>query len=84
MIRARLGLSVSNVRISKSLVQAVAPDNRKLAGLEISGRANPRSVVFNLTYEGRVETFIFTLDDLLRCLQAARETLDTIHRKKLE
>lgn len=72
------------MRISKSLERAVRPDNLKMAGLSISGRANQRSVVFNIAFEGRVETFIFTLDDMVRCLQAARESLDTIHGKKLE
>ncbi len=84
MIQARLELRVPNRRLSKSLERALRPDSAKMAGLNIIGRPNQRSVVFDMTFQGRVETFIFTLDDMIRCLQAARETLDTIHREKLE
>ncbi len=84
MIRARLELKVLNRMVSKSLERAVRPDNVNMEGLKVSGGTNQRSVVFNMTFHGRVETFIFTLDDMLRCLQAAKETLDTFQRKKLE
>jgi len=84
MIRARLALNVANARISKSLVQALEPDNIKMPGLDVSREANQYSAVFKLTYEGKIETFIFTLDDLLGCLHAARETLDTLREKELE
>ncbi len=84
MIRARLALNVANARISKSLVQALEPDNIKMPGLDVSREANQHSAVFKLTYQGKIETFIFTLDDLLGCLHAARETLDTLREKELE
>ena len=78
MIRARLRLSVPDVVASRSLVGAVEPDNLKMEGLHTVGRSSRHSATFTLTFEGRVETFIFTLDDLLRCLQAAQETLESL------
>ncbi len=49
MIRARLALNVANARISKSLVQALEPDNIKMPGLDVSREANQHSAVFKLT-----------------------------------
>ncbi len=84
MIRARLKVSVPNRSVSKSLVQALEPDNMKMARLEIVGRVLRRSVEFRMTFQGKIETFIFTLDDMLQCLQAAKRTLDSIARKNME
>ncbi len=75
---------VANQAISKSLVLAVEPDNLRMGGLNVAGTATRSAATFRLAYEGRVETFIFTLDDLLRCVQAAKGTLDNITGKKLE
>ena len=61
-----------------SLVQAVRPDNLDMQGLSVKTVVGPKSVVFNVVYSGRLETFISTLDDLLRCLQAAKGTIEKI------
>ena len=83
MIRARLKVVVSDRSVSRSLVQAVGPDNVSMAGLQIFGRALRRSAEFRMAFDGRVETFILTLDDMLQCLQAAEKTLDRIARGNL-
>jgi hypothetical protein len=49
-----------------------------MKGLTVKGEALDRSASFSLEFGGKIETFIFTLDDLLRCLQAAKETLTKI------
>jgi len=49
-----------------------------MKGLKVKGNALDRSASFTLEFGGKVETFIFTLDDLLRCLQAAKETLEKV------
>jgi hypothetical protein len=84
MIRAQLTFTVPSHRMADSLIKAVEPDNREMAGLKIVGTAARSYVVFELQYGGGVETFISTLDDMLRCLQVARETLDTVSGRKLE
>ena len=84
MIRAQLTFAVPSHRMADSLIKAVEPDNQELAGLKITGTATRSSAVFELQYIGGVETFISTLDDLLRCLQVARETLDKVDERRLE
>ncbi len=81
-MEALLSLRRINQRTSTALVRAVRPDNQKMEGLTISNRINRGSVTFKLSYSGRIETFISTLDDLLRCVQAAKGTLDHIAHKE--
>jgi hypothetical protein len=75
VIRAQIRISTPNKATSRSLVASVQPDNLNMKGLTVKGKTLDRSASFGLVFEGKIETFIFTLDDLLRCLQAAKETL---------
>ena len=78
MITAQIKISTPNKTTSRSLVASVQPDNLNMKGLIVKGKALDHSASFSLEFGGKIETFIFTLDDLLRCLQAARETLGKV------
>ena len=78
MIRARVRIPTRNKATSSALVSSVQPDNLNMKGLKVKGKALDRSASFTLEFGGKIETFIFTLDDLLRCLQAAKETLERV------
>ncbi|TMI44691.1 hypothetical protein E6H19_07035 [Candidatus Bathyarchaeota archaeon] len=78
MIRAQIKIPTPNKATSRSLVESVQPDNLKMKGLRVKGKTLGRTASFTLEFGGKIETFIFTLDDLLRCLQAARETLTKV------
>jgi hypothetical protein len=78
MIRADIKISTPNKATSRSLVESVQPDNLNMKGLNVRGKALDHSASFTLEFDGKIETFIFTLDDLLRCLQAAKETLTKV------
>jgi len=78
VIKAQIKISTPNRATSRSLVASVQPDNLNMKGLTVKGKALDRSASFGLEFEGKIETFIFTLDDLLRCLQAAKETLTKV------
>ena len=82
MIRAKLKLNVQNHELASSLMRAVEPDNQ-LPHLRIIGTTKSDFLTFRLEFDGGIETFISTLDDMLRCLQAAMETLDTIEKREL-
>ncbi len=81
MIKARLGIAVRNRQTANSLMKAVEPDNL-VPNLYIRGRPGTSSLGLEIKFSGGVETFISTLDDLLRCLQAAMETLDNIKTER--
>jgi len=78
VITAQIRISTPNQVTCKSLVESVQPDNLNMKGLKVKGKALDRSASFTLEFGGKIETFIFTLDDLLRCLQAAKETLEKV------
>ena len=78
MIKANLVIPTRNKSSSESLVESVQPDNLKMKGLVVTGKPSDHNASFRLEYEGKIETFISTLDDLLRCLQAAKETLEKV------
>ena len=78
MIRANINISTPNKATSKSLVASVQPDNLNMKDLIVKGKALDRTASFTLEFGGKIETFISTLDDLLRCLQAAKETLEKV------
>jgi hypothetical protein len=68
--------------MAKTIIESVEPDNTKMTGLTIRSRATPTEASFHIRYSGRIETFISTLDDLLRCVQAANATLGIIRKNK--
>jgi len=78
VIRAQIKIATPNKATSKSLVASVQPDNLNMQGLTVKGKALDRTASFSLEFGGKIETFISTLDDLLRCLQAAKETLEKV------
>ena len=78
MIRAQIKISTPNRATSRSLVASVQPDNLNMKGLKVEGKALDRTASFSLEFGGKIETFISTVDDLLRCLQAAKETLEKV------
>ncbi len=83
MIQARLKIAVKNRQIANSLMKAVEPDNQ-VPHLQITGQPEPGSLSLNIQFDGTVETFIFTLDDMLACLQAAMETLNSIRTEDMD
>ncbi len=80
MIRAKLRLGTPNARVSESLVRAVEPDN-EMPRLIIDGRATRGEATFQVLFDGKIETFISTLDDLIQCLQAAEGTLNSVSKR---
>ena len=82
MIKARIRIGVPSRDIAASIVQSIEPDNVGMKDLTIDSRASVKNAYFTITHSGRIETFISTLDDVLRCIQAARSTLHGIVKEK--
>jgi len=82
MIKAKIRISVSNRAMAESIVQSIEPDNVGMKGLRIEPRISKENAYFTITHSGKIETFISTLDDVLRCIQAARSTLHGIVKEK--
>ncbi len=82
MIRARIRISATGKDMAESIVQSIEPDNIGMEGLKIVPRISAENAYFTITRSGKIETFISTLDDVLRCIQAARSTLHGIVKDK--
>jgi len=82
MIKARIRILVPSRDMAASIVQSIEPDNVGMKDLRIESRISAKNVCFTITHSGKIETFISTLDDVLRCIQAARSTLHGIVKEK--
>ena len=81
MIKAKIRISTRGKEMSRSIIQCVEPDNAGMKGLNVTSRATENNAFLSLSFDGKIETFISSLDDLLRCIQAAKATLNTISKK---
>lgn len=67
-IRVNVTCVYGSERISKAVAKALEPDNLKLpAGLIVKTRVRGKKVVSVVELDGRMETLLATLDDLLAC-----------------
>ena len=82
MNKARIRIVVPSRHMAASIVQSIEPDNAGMKDLRIESRISAKNVHFTITHLGKIETFISTLDDVLRCIQAARSTLQGIVKEK--
>ena len=59
-------------RVSKTVAKALEPDNLKLPdGLVVSTKVGDKKVTSVVELDGRMETLLATLDDLLSCTLTA-------------
>ncbi len=82
MIKARIRIHVTSRDMAAAIAQSIEPDSVGMEGLKIEPSISAKNVYFTITHSGKIETFISTLDDVLRCVQAARSTLHRIVKEK--
>lgn len=71
-MRADISCDYESSRVSKAIAKALEPDNLKLPdGLAVSTKVNDKKVVSVVELDGRMETLLATLDDLLACTLTA-------------
>ena len=78
MIKARIRIRVTSRDMAASIAQSIEPDNIGMKDLRIEPRISAKNAYFTITHSVKIETFISTLDDVLRCVQAAKSTLHKI------
>ncbi len=82
-METRIILEYKNAKTAEAIANAVSPDNFKTpAGLFIRTTKKGSKVSTRIKSEGKLATFIATIDDLLFCASTAEKTLRTT--KKLE
>jgi hypothetical protein len=78
---ATITLEYSNERTAEAVADAVSPDNFKTpVGVQVKTTRIGCLVVSEVNCEGKLATFIATIDDLLFSSSTAEKTLKAINR----
>jgi hypothetical protein len=81
-LEATITLEYSDAKTAEAIANAVSPDNFKTPpGLFIKTVKKGKQVVTMVRSEGKLVTFIATIDDLLFSASTAEKTLRTIKKK---
>jgi hypothetical protein len=80
-MQAQIILEYSTARTSHAVAEAISPDNvRTPKGLSIETFEHGKRVVTTIDYDGRLATFIATIDDLLFSASTAEKTIETARK----
>jgi hypothetical protein len=83
-LEATITLEYGDAKTADAIANAVSPDNFKTpAGLLIKTAREANSVLTEVKTEGKLATFIATIDDLLFCVSTAEKTLCTVTKAYL-
>ncbi len=75
-MRARISCTYESDTVSRSIASALQPDNpQPQRSMRIETFQRGRQVVTTLELDGRIETLLATLDDLLSCTSTAENIL---------
>ena len=75
-MRARVLCIYENDAVSRSIASALQPDNLPTKkGVWIETHWRGKQVITKVDIDGRIETLLATLDDLLSCTSAAESML---------
>ena len=84
-MEATITLEYGDEKTADAIAKAVSPDNFKTpAGLFIKTMRKGSYVLTKVKTEGRLATFIATIDDLLFCVSTAEKTLRAVTKARLE
>jgi len=82
-IKAKIVLEYENERKAETIAKAVSPDNLVcFEKLSIKTFNEKCKVITLISCDGKIGTFIATVDDLLRCVTVAEKTSSLIENFK--
>ena len=83
-MEATITLEYNDPKTADAIANAVSPDNFKTpAGLVIRTEKKGSHVLTEIKTEGKLATFIATIDDLLFCVSTAEKTLRAVTKGNL-
>lgn len=82
-LEAEITLDYAESKVAKAVADAVSPDNWKTpAGLMVKTQRRKNTVLTTVVCEGKLGTFVATIDDLLSAVGVAERTLQAAARKR--
>jgi tRNA threonylcarbamoyladenosine modification (KEOPS) complex Pcc1 subunit len=80
-LEATVTLEYDDVRVAEAVAAAVSPDNYKTpAGMTVTTARRGNAVTTEIRAEGKIATFIATIDDLLFSVSTAEKTVKAVQR----
>jgi len=84
-LEATITLEYGDPKTADAIANAVSPDNFKTpTGLSIKTARKDSSVLTEIKAEGKLATFIATIDDLLFCVSTAEKTLRAVTKTRFK
>lgn len=75
-MRAKVVCSYEKQDVAKAIAAAIQPDNLQAPkGVRVKTRMDDARVITSVEFDGRIETLLATLDDLLACISTAQSVL---------
>lgn len=75
-MQAEIALEYNDVGVAEAIARAISPDNFKTPkNLKVETVCRDSKVVSVIKCEGKLATFIATIDDLLSCASMAEKTV---------
>jgi len=82
LLEAKITLEYADARTAEAVAKAVSPDNLKTpAGLSVKTTWENSCVMTEIVAEGKMATFIATIDDLLSSASTAEKTLRVVQER---
>lgn len=80
-MEAEITLEYADSKLANAIANAVSPDNFKTPkGLTVDTFCENSKVVTRIKCDGRFQTFISTIDDLLFCVSVAEKSLRALKK----
>ncbi len=80
-LKATIKLECDDEPTAEALARAISPDNYKVPlGLIVETQRQGKFVATEITFDGKLATFIATIDDLLSSLTTAEKTLRVVRK----
>jgi hypothetical protein len=78
-LEAKVTLEYDDVQVAEAVAAAVSPDNYKTpADMTVTTTRKMNAVTTEIRTEGKIATFIATIDDLLFSVSTAEKTLRAV------
>jgi len=78
-LKAKIVFQADSRDEAEAMASALNPDNQKVPpGMRISTTSKGSKVVTQVEFSGRIQTLMMTIDDLLKCAQAAEQSLKSV------
>jgi hypothetical protein len=80
-LEATVTLEYDDVKTAEAVAAAVSPDNYKTpVDMTVTTRQEKNSVTTKITAQGKIATFIATIDDLLFCVSVAEKAVGAVRK----